>query len=206
MSLSAGGYPPDALRSRTAQGECQRAQEGYRTAHGIAHAPDLVSLTRLGRREETVAAEERQACESEDEDDPHEVCFQGKGRSVTRGHVALLFAITSPHATVVRMKLTGIFSIAHAAAIVLFCAGQALHDDPSAFWGQTFLLCVLTGVLLQLSAFAISGAQKLRWVSAAWLLIAIVLASAESVEFSILVAVFFGGFAFSFVPKEKLEA
>jgi len=105
-----------------------------------------------------------------------------------------------------RMKLTGVFSLAHAAAIGLFLLGLVLHDDPSAFWGQTFLLCVLTGVLLQLSAFAISGARKLRWVSAAWLLVAIVLASAEASQFGILVALFFGGFAFSFVPREKLEA
>ena len=104
------------------------------------------------------------------------------------------------------MKLTTVFSLAHAAAIGLFLLGQVIQADPSAFWGQTFLLCVLTGVLVQLSAFAIPGARKLRWVSAAWLLVWVVLASAEASQFGVLVALFFGGVAFSFVPKEKLEA
>ena len=104
------------------------------------------------------------------------------------------------------MNLTSVFSLAHAASMGLVLLGYFLHEDPTPLWGQSFLLCVLTGVFLQLSAFAISGARRLRWVSAAWLLVWLFLASAESMQFIMPVALFFGGFAFSFVPREKLEA
>jgi hypothetical protein len=64
-------------------------------------------------------------------------------------------------------------------------------------------LCIIFGVLLQLTVFAESGISKLRRVSLIWLVIALTLASSTTILFLDLTAVFFAGFLFSFLPREQ---
>ncbi|MDG2148882.1 MAG: hypothetical protein P8N09_05090 [Planctomycetota bacterium] len=102
------------------------------------------------------------------------------------------------------MKPTKIFTLCLIAAIVLFLADRGLEgasEGPGL--NKLFSLCVLFGVLLQFAVFASSGALRLRRLSLFWMIIALVLASgAGGLPFFDLSAVFFAGFAFSFVPTE----
>ena len=106
------------------------------------------------------------------------------------------------------MKPTMIFTLCLIAAIVLFLADRGLEggsEGPGL--NKLFSLCVLFGVLLQFAVFASAGALRLRWVSLLWMIIALVLASGGGgLPFADLLAVFFAGFAFSFVPTERLAS
>ena len=106
------------------------------------------------------------------------------------------------------MKPTKIFTLCLIASIVLYLVDRnslLFGDGPGL--NKLFSLCVLFGVLLQLAVFASAGALRLRWVSLLWMIIALVLASGGGgLPFADLLAVFFAGFAFSFVPTERLAS
>ncbi|MAB79742.1 MAG: hypothetical protein CMJ89_10365 [Planctomycetes bacterium] len=102
------------------------------------------------------------------------------------------------------MKPTRIFTICLIATLVLFFVqlGQG-HEPYGPQTSKTFSLCVLFAVLLQLAVFASSRASRLRWVSMFWMVVALILASAETSRLMDLTAVFFAGFVFSFFPPER---
>lgn len=109
------------------------------------------------------------------------------------------------------MKPTAIFNLGLIATLALMFFDDILQDDAAAAGegmsqAPRIGMCIAFGALLQLYTLANSGAKKLRLVSGLWMLVALVLSSAESLEFFPLFWLFFAGVAFSFLPAEKPTA
>jgi len=102
------------------------------------------------------------------------------------------------------MKPNILFALCFVGALAAFMVQDNLAEGGAgASRYVSFHLCLLLGVTVQLNALASAGAKGLRRVSLLWMLLAIGLASAVSAELEGLVAIFFAGVAFSYLPSQE---
>ena len=96
------------------------------------------------------------------------------------------------------MKPRIAFAVGHLISVLLLAFQDGL-------WGESsngfFMLAVLFGVLVVLSNHSAGDSGRLRMTSAVWTLVAIAFSSTDA-TFTPLVALFFAGFVYSFVPPD----
>ena len=94
------------------------------------------------------------------------------------------------------------FAVGHLISVLLFAFQDGLWGDSSGVvTNGFFMLAVLFGVLVVLSNHSAGDSGRLRMTSAVWTLVAIAFSSTDA-TFTPLVALFFAGFVYSFVPPD----